>query len=414
MFSFRNEKNEHIRNKYLLKRFINSEIRMLNAQELFDIISECTKVKELLRWFAIGICVCGVDVNWKQPNSGSNFIHQILKPQFISAIQLLLFNKCSINSQNSEGNTPLHLASLLQDDMITKYLLYQGADLSVKNKRHENVLRFALKKSSASLNILEEFTSKKSTTNNSAKSKKDDKRLSKNEFKKSRNKTCFAETETQSNSSVAQNLTPKLENVKVSSDSWEHCDESVSKSNVTGEAEKAVTAAERMSFRTNLIQGMKGNLNNLDDYLDFETSSRFDSRMFHLESESKLKLKSIFLTSSQENATNSSNRFSVIPQAVLSKVNLIAFYSLLSDPNGPLFQYSSPSSSENVQLFEGRSLVDWMVVFGGIGTREESVLILKALEANFLLQRKDQDFRSIIQRINLQVSSSPVFLFFGM
>jgi ankyrin repeat protein len=49
--------------------------------------------------------------------------------------KLLLRNKADINAQNSQGNTPLHLAMEFNYKKLADYLAEKGAKINIRNKK---------------------------------------------------------------------------------------------------------------------------------------------------------------------------------------------------------------------------------------------------------------------------------------
>ncbi|EKX47817.1 hypothetical protein GUITHDRAFT_151976 [Guillardia theta CCMP2712] len=55
-------------------------------------------------------------------------------------VKLLLRNKADINFQNSEGNSPMHLANIFNYKELVNYLISKGANKELKNKRGHSPL----------------------------------------------------------------------------------------------------------------------------------------------------------------------------------------------------------------------------------------------------------------------------------
>lgn len=63
---------------------------------------------------------------------------------FLDIAELLIENEMSdINSKDEESDTPLHWAVLLGNAPMVKFLLDNGADMSIKNNKGNNVIMIA-------------------------------------------------------------------------------------------------------------------------------------------------------------------------------------------------------------------------------------------------------------------------------
>ncbi|EAX93667.1 ankyrin repeat protein, putative [Trichomonas vaginalis G3] len=45
-------------------------------------------------------------------------------------VELLLSNRATVNANNHDGNTPLHLASMMDDDKVIELLISHGATIN--------------------------------------------------------------------------------------------------------------------------------------------------------------------------------------------------------------------------------------------------------------------------------------------
>lgn len=89
--------------------------------------------------------------------SGIPAIIAALEGGHFSTVEYLLQLGADINSQNSEENTPLHLATRVKPDptLIISYLINMGADIHKINKHHWSPLQLALReKNTLAINIL--------------------------------------------------------------------------------------------------------------------------------------------------------------------------------------------------------------------------------------------------------------------
>jgi ankyrin repeat protein len=67
-------------------------------------------------------------------------LHWACDRGYLDIVQLLVKRKAKLDIQDSEGNTPLHFASMTGHREIYCYLIEQGSDPHLRNKEGESAI----------------------------------------------------------------------------------------------------------------------------------------------------------------------------------------------------------------------------------------------------------------------------------
>lgn len=86
----------------------------------------------------------GADINSKDNNRWTPLMWAT-KSGEVKTVQALLHNKASIDLENIDGNTALHITAVYGCVSITKLLLDHGADMAGRNKYGQSVIDLAVK-----------------------------------------------------------------------------------------------------------------------------------------------------------------------------------------------------------------------------------------------------------------------------
>lgn len=93
--------------------------------------------------FAAILIKSGADLNIQNNIYKYTALHFAIEKRYLIATELLISNKADINLLDYNGNTPLIIAVLVNQESIIKLLLNLKADLSIKNKNNKTALDIA-------------------------------------------------------------------------------------------------------------------------------------------------------------------------------------------------------------------------------------------------------------------------------
>ncbi|ELP86489.1 gcn4-complementing protein, putative [Entamoeba invadens IP1] len=122
------ERYTAIREKYIERKFMRKSCNV-------NVINELTNKN--LRGIMTAICVCGVD---KVP---SGFLVLAAKQEDVSVMTLLLLHGVSVDQQDGDLNTALHIAIIKKNERMTSLLMKYSPNLNIKNKEEKTAVDLA-------------------------------------------------------------------------------------------------------------------------------------------------------------------------------------------------------------------------------------------------------------------------------
>ena len=127
--SILNDNNIHI----LLDRDTIDAIRHDSVNRMVNLLTQSNRIKDLSR---------SIDYNYE----GNTLLHEAIYWNSNKCILYLLKNCTnSLNSENKDGNTVLHIACIKGHSFLINEFYTLGSDISKKNKKGENLLHCAVK-----------------------------------------------------------------------------------------------------------------------------------------------------------------------------------------------------------------------------------------------------------------------------
>lgn len=127
-----------------IRSSINTKKYIVNIDEILDQVLQDDDFGLLA---GINLITQGIDINNQDNGTKTSPLHFAAACDAIALIKILIENHADINIQDSNGNTPLHIAVLCSkpysDNKLIRILLDAGADRSIHNNIYHTPARMA-------------------------------------------------------------------------------------------------------------------------------------------------------------------------------------------------------------------------------------------------------------------------------